>query len=382
MGKIKDFFITTSAGESHTYLAGSTVEGMVIIDLIKPKVTNGPLRIILSGQAKVQWRQMSTRRDEYTIFDDISVHLWGTGSEILALGRHEFPYTFHLPDDLPSSHEDVYGHIRYTLTAILPTRKLDVIRQKAIVVHQFIDIERPDFLSQSVGSDETTLCCLCCTSAPIELTVVTDKGGYVSGETILIREYHRCRRITNISATLLRKNGYHIRNPEKSKFSYKRIVSTRNFTDTNSIHEPGSRVGRLVIPNGILPSTNCDILKVSYLVVITLVFKLLKVNNLKVSIPITIGSVQRSTTVGEIASGPISTTTAVTSAPQYTTMPNTPLPASTIQSALQPATLSSVPQYPWSEIAPIQPTPAIPSAPAYPVPNTPPVFLSPPSLNA
>ena len=202
MGKIQDFFITTSGGETQTYFAGSTVEGMIIIDLIWPKETNGPLRIILSGQAKVQWRQMSMRRDEYIIFDDISVHLWGTGSETLAPGGHEFPYTFHLPDDLPSSHEDVYGYIRYTLTAILPTRKSEVIRQKTITVHEIIDIERPDFLSQSFGCDGTTLCCLCCTSAPIELTVVTDKGGYVSGETIVIREYHRCRRITNICATL------------------------------------------------------------------------------------------------------------------------------------------------------------------------------------
>ena len=115
MGKIKGFFITTSAGESHTYLAGSTVEGIVIIDLIKSKATSGPLRIILSGRAKVQWRQPSMRRDEYIIFDDISVHLWGTGCETLASGRHGFPYTIHLPDELPSSHEDVYGHIRYTL---------------------------------------------------------------------------------------------------------------------------------------------------------------------------------------------------------------------------------------------------------------------------
>ena len=55
MGKIKDFSITTS-GENLTYLAGSTVEGKVIIDLKRPKATDGPLRIILSGQAKVQWR--------------------------------------------------------------------------------------------------------------------------------------------------------------------------------------------------------------------------------------------------------------------------------------------------------------------------------------
>ena len=109
MGKIKDFSITTS-GENLTYLAGSTVEGKVIIDFKRPKATDGPLRIILSGQAKVQWR---TLRDEHTIFNDIPIQLWGTGSETLASGRHEFPYTFHLPGNLPSSHEDSYGHIRY-----------------------------------------------------------------------------------------------------------------------------------------------------------------------------------------------------------------------------------------------------------------------------
>ena len=358
MGKIKEFYITTTSDEA-VYCAGSVVEGKVIIDLIKPKATNGPLRIILSGKAKVQCRgqtAMRMRTDEQDMFNEISVHLWGTGSETLAPGKHEFPYTFHLPDDLPSSYEDLHGNIRYTLTAVLPTRKCEVTRQKIINVHGIIDTDKPDLelFSPLIGSDSKTLCCLCCTSAPIELSVVIDRGGYASGETIDIKENHRCRRITNVNATLLRKTFYHIRNESSTHFSCKRIVSTSNFTNINSFDEPGSRTGYLVIPNDAL-SINCEVLKVSYVVRVTLAFRLPMVKDLKVLIPITIGNVRRSATGDGTASASLSATI-----------------------------MPSAPPYPWSntlESAPIQPSVIVPSAPVYPIPNIVPILIPPTQSN-
>lgn len=53
MGKIKEFYITTSLGENQVYHSGSVVEGKVVIDLTKPKAINGPLRIVLAGKAEV-----------------------------------------------------------------------------------------------------------------------------------------------------------------------------------------------------------------------------------------------------------------------------------------------------------------------------------------
>ena len=382
------------------YLAGSAIEGKVVLDLIKSKAINGSLRITLSGHVKVEWGRTS---DEHTIFDEMSVNLWGTGSETPAPGEHEFPYIFHLPEDLPSSYEDIYGHIRYILTAVLPTRKSEVIRQKIIKVHNKIYIDRPpELLNPLFSSKEKILCCLCCASAPIKLSVAIYKGGYVCGESVIIREYHRCRRITNVCAILFRKTTYHIRNSGESKFSCKRIVSASRFTDANSIDQPGSKAARLIIPEGIISITS-DAINVSYFVVVKLLFEIPFIKTLQVMIPITIGNTQRSTSGGDIIeTHPVATTTisstpattqpaialsdpqpsTIPSAPHCANMPRSPQPpfapsvphCATMLRCPQSATVPSAPPYSWSNVledASERPLPAIvPSAPVYPVPIT------------
>ena len=47
MGKVRNFYITTSLSENERYYAGSVVEGKVIF-LTKPKAINGPLNISLA----------------------------------------------------------------------------------------------------------------------------------------------------------------------------------------------------------------------------------------------------------------------------------------------------------------------------------------------
>ena len=375
MSKIKEFYITVSLDENHAYLAGSVVEGKVTIDLTKPKRTTGPLRITLSGQAKVQWGQASAlRADTQTIFDDMTVYLWGTGSETLAAGKHEFPYTFRLPTDIPSSHEDVYGHIRYTLTAILPTRKAEVTRQKRIKVHGIVDVDRPDLLNSLNDSTSKTIGCWCCTSAPIELSASTDSGGYLCGETITIRESHGYRRITNIHARLLRKTVYHARTTE-SNFSYKHIASVCYFT--SDYHNPQvERVGRIRIPDDIVPSINCGVLTVSYCVHVTLRFKLPVVKRLSIMIPITIGNERSMAGIGvgsQLPNSPVQPTSAHTEH-SLSTLQGTPT---------QPTPAAHVGTYPVSDGASLQPVPNIlPSAPPEPVPNiitTTPVQLVPSS---
>jgi len=289
-GKIKEFYITTSLNDQ-AYLSGSLVEGKVIIDLKKPKATNGPLKIVLSGQAKVQWGTDSSRRsDVQTIFDDMTVYLWGTGDETLAAGKHEFPYSFQLPNNIPSSHEDFNGHIRYTLTAVLPARKYEITRQKKISVHGIVIVDTPELINRLDDSSEKTLCCLCCTTAPAVLSVMIDKGGYACGEKIFIQESHGYRRITNVSAVLKRKTTYHIRETGESNFSYRNIASTVLFINSASI--PGMKIANLEIPLTV-PSINYDVLKVSYVLIVTLAFKLPRVKSLTVSIPITIGNARR-----------------------------------------------------------------------------------------
>jgi len=163
-------------GENQAYIAGSLVEGRVIIDLKKPKAINGTIRIVLSGKAglwltaRVRQPLISnthqTRSFLQTIFDYMTVNLWGTSmrfAETLELpaGKHEFPFTFQLPTNIPSSYQDDFGYIRYVLAAAMPTSELEFTRQKVIKVHEVIRIDIPELINElSDSSQAMPLCCV------------------------------------------------------------------------------------------------------------------------------------------------------------------------------------------------------------------------------
>ena len=384
MGKIKEFYITTSLNDNQPiYRAGSTIEGKVIINVLKPKATTGRLKIILSGQAKVQWKQLhSTFSDDHTIFSDMTAYLWGTGCETLASGKHEFPYTFSLPTGIPSSHEDHHGHIRYTLTAVLPTRKSEVTTLQRIKVRENVDVGRPELLTPFWGSDRQTVtlpgCFCCCTLAPIELTVSTEKGGYVSGERIVIRENHGYRRITNVSANLFRKTVYLAR-PSASRFTCQHIASTSFFR--NEVPGEPEKIGFINVPSTV-PSINCDILTVSYFLSVNVEFKLPVVRRLSAKIPITIGNVREQTSTAALPSAPPH--------PLSNTLQDTPIqpmPEAMPSAGVYPMSVNvpSAPPEPltnYSPGVPLQPMASnMPSAPAYPIPNTLPIASAPAQSN-
>ena len=209
-GKIREFSITTSLGENQEYLEGSTVEGNVVIDLRKPKVITRPIRIVLSGKAQVRWTgakrgvyvngrwtYSNLRGDVQTIFEDMTVNLWGTGSERLAAGKHQFPYAFQLPANIPSSHKDLFGQIAYTLTATMPTSKREITEHKVIYVDGVVVCDTPELMEPVSGSGEKTIAGgSCCFTTPIVLSGKIDKGGYACGDKISVRANHGYRRIT------------------------------------------------------------------------------------------------------------------------------------------------------------------------------------------
>ena len=59
-------------------------------------------------------------------------------------------------------------------------------------------------LNPCFDSDCKTLCCLCYTTAPIELSITVDRGGYACGETINVREHHGCRKLALFKSTSLK----------------------------------------------------------------------------------------------------------------------------------------------------------------------------------
>ncbi|XP_065904754.1 arrestin domain-containing protein 3-like [Dysidea avara] len=306
MGRPKIFAITLD-GNNPVYFAGSTIEGNVILELSQPKVMQG-ISIVLSGLTYVHWteeRHRGTREtgrieivhysDSETILNRMSTHLWGNGkdSQELAAGRYEFPFKYQLPYNvaLPTSFESQYGYIRYTLTAtILRSWKHNHTTKRAITINETVDINTPYLTAPLSGSNEKTLCCLCCASGPISLSVTIDRAGYCPGESIAISteaENHSNRRVAVVQASLIQIVVYFACGHSRTS---SRIVQR--------IQGPGIEEGDmsnwhnelLPIPATVPSIGSCRILKLSYVLQVTLALP--RAIDLNVILrPITIGNV-------------------------------------------------------------------------------------------
>lgn len=141
----------------------------------------------------------------------------------LGPGRYKFPFAIHLKNDLASQLITSFEHpptfygptayIRYTLTAgiSLSVGKLDHVAVMGITIISNIDTNAPKLLRPLSISNEKTVCCLCCTSGPVTMTVKTDRSAYCSGESICINvdyENHSKRRIDGVYATLTQTTAF------------------------------------------------------------------------------------------------------------------------------------------------------------------------------
>ena len=305
MGKPKLFVINLS-GNNPVYFAGSNVEGSVSVELSEPKKTQG-ISIVFSGKAYVHWTEQRTtgtgdnRRtetvhysDTQIIINDVFIQLWGNGknSQELAAGRYEFPFKFQLPSNLvlPTSFESHTGYIRYSLLArIQRSWKFDHTTTRAITVNEIVDINTGQLTVPLSSSNEKTLCCLCCASGPISLSVKTDRGGYCPGESIAISteaENHSNRRITCVRATLKQIVVYYARGHSRTSGKVIQRIEGPGI-DPNGSSNWSNEL--LPIPATVPSINSCRILNLSYVLTVTL--DIPRAIDLHVTIPVTIGNV-------------------------------------------------------------------------------------------
>ena len=305
MGKPK-LFVISLAGNSSVYFAGSNVEGSVSLELSEPKKTQG-ISIVFSGKAYVHWTEQYTTgsgnnqqthtvhySDTQIIFSDVFIQLWGNGkdSQEFAAGKYEFQFKFQLPSDLvlPTSFESHIGYIRYSLLArIQRSWKFDHTTTRAITVNEIVDINTSQLTAPLSSSNEKSLCCLCCASGPISLSVKTDRGGYCPGESIAISteaENHSNRRISCVRATLKQVVVYYARGRSRT------IVKIIQRIEGPGIDPNGSSNWSnelLPIPTTVPSINSCRILNLSYILTVTLGIP--RAIDLHVTIPIMIGNV-------------------------------------------------------------------------------------------
>ncbi|XP_076443444.1 arrestin domain-containing protein 17-like [Babylonia areolata] len=219
MGKAEAGSLQIQFGNSsRVYQAGNRVTGSVLQRVGMP-MARADLQLKLCGKGSVAFSRESggKRRNHYLDSEYYllkNIHLWPEGgrhnhnnAEVLGVGHHEFPFSFSLPRDIPSSFHVHAGNIRYYLKAELQVdkRKSSSVKEFFVVV-QPLDLNTvPDARLPAVQHEDNMVWCMCCASGSVSATVRLTKGVFVPGEGIPVHA-----QIINSSSITIRRTYFTI----------------------------------------------------------------------------------------------------------------------------------------------------------------------------
>ncbi|UOX38843.1 putative thioredoxin binding protein [Finch poxvirus] len=296
-GKIKNIDVVLDyLNDSNTYFVGDTVSGRLILEVCGD-VRIKFIQIIVKGYAKVYWSEKkkigpitTTTHDYYKKIEYINrkyILVKDTNTRIIHSGRHEYAFSFELPQSLPaSSFESKYGNIRYWLKAELHRNwSLPMKLKKELTVLEHIDVNTPLLTAYQSGSKEKTL--LFCKSGVISLLAKIEKKGYVPGEYVKI-----VAEIENNSSRAVMPNVciYQI----QTFYADRNIKKVRNLITTSRGKQlPPGNIGiwnnkQLKVPQVSHSILNCNIIRLEYL--LTIYVSIPDTKNVSLEFPIVIGN--------------------------------------------------------------------------------------------
>ncbi|XP_021262918.1 arrestin domain-containing protein 4 [Numida meleagris] len=208
-GKVKTLaLVLQDEARRGGYCSGDTVSGQVLLELAGPLPLRG-LRLEAAGRARVAWSEApgtvgaagacgteaaaGPRREAEVRYLDIRQSLLPRAAEgeeglVLLDGRHEFPFSFQLPQEpLVTSFTGKYGSIQYYVKAVLERpAAADQSVQTELQVISHIDVNSPALLTPVLRSQEKMVGCWFFTSGPVSLSAKIERKGYCNGEAIPI----------------------------------------------------------------------------------------------------------------------------------------------------------------------------------------------------
>jgi hypothetical protein len=204
MGKIEIFEIKLAKSQP-VYVAGEIVKGNLQIN-VSERLKINKLNLSLTGLGKVHWSEKKTiseRNGKSSTSRTVTEHHCSNEQYLnlnmvmlskiqndidcyLEVGVQNFPFEFQLPPNLPSSFDHFNGKIRYSLTALIDIPwAFDKYCTLNITVLSIVNLNLTPHLKQPVNvQDVKTMCCLCCKSDPIIVTLSLSKTAFVSGEKL------------------------------------------------------------------------------------------------------------------------------------------------------------------------------------------------------
>ncbi|XP_075060828.1 arrestin domain-containing protein 2 isoform X2 [Mixophyes fleayi] len=233
--KITDFTLDLCPSVYGVYTAGEILTGHVVLELCKT-MSISALEVCARGLATVHW--LETRSiGMNTVYSDFTAHetylrkrhhlIRDNGTlNVLPAGRHEFPFTFQLPETLVTSFEGKHGSVRYWVKAKLH-RPWSTVKKtkKEFTVIEPIDINTPDLLSPQAGTKEKIAHAWYCNLGQVSVTAKIDRKGYTPGEVIpIFAEIDNCTSRTVVpKAAIIQSQTFIARGTLKQK---KSVVAT------------------------------------------------------------------------------------------------------------------------------------------------------------
>ncbi|XP_037741664.1 arrestin domain-containing protein 2 isoform X2 [Chelonia mydas] len=141
---------------------------------------------------------------------------------VLQAGKHEFPFTFQLPETLATSFEGRHGNVRYWVKARLH-RPWSVVKKakKEFTVIEPIDINTPALLAPQAGVKEKLARAWYCNRGQVSVSAKIDRKGYTPGEVIpIFAEIDNCSTRTVVpKAAIIQTQTFIARGAKKQKKS-------------------------------------------------------------------------------------------------------------------------------------------------------------------
>ncbi|XP_026875235.1 arrestin domain-containing protein 3b [Electrophorus electricus] len=310
LGKVKNFFVSYDClNDSNVpvFASGDYVSGRVIIE-VTGEIRVKSLNIHAKGLAKVRWTesrnagsntaytQNYTEEVEYLNHRDVLIGHYRDddnceeGSDVLHSGRHEYPFSFELPQmPLATSFEGKHGSVRYWVKAELHRPWLLPMKvKKEFTVFEHIDINTPLLLSPQAGTKDKMLCCWFCTSGPVSLSAKIERKGYTPGESIQIfAEIENCSsRVVVPKAAIYQTQTFYAKG--KVKEVKQLIANLRG--DSLPSGKTETWDGKLLKIPPISPSIlDCGIIRVEYSLMVYV--DIPRAVNLTLTLPLVIGTI-------------------------------------------------------------------------------------------
>ncbi|KAM3960389.1 arrestin domain-containing protein 2 [Aphomia sociella] len=238
---------------NNAYYSGQTIQGRLIFERDKSKTFRG-IYVRMKGYCKVHWTSQQSRRvndrvehrtinhDSHEEYIDHKAYLVGgkSGEHHLQPGKHEFPFSIHIPHTCPSSFEGSHGHIRYELKVVVDRAfKTDQEITAPVRIIAPLDLNTEQYTKDPIELEfHDSYCCWCISSGSSETLVKLPVTGYCPGQVIPVEV--ACNNKSSVEI-------------EKIKIAIKKEVTFR------AEHVPGTKSERdtvLEVKKGPIPANS------------------------------------------------------------------------------------------------------------------------------